>query len=713
MPKRLFEQMDNWAGGINTAANADALPPGVSPRGRNSALTAISINPPRALVSKRRGGSPALTTPLTDEPTIIGQFFFEKSDGNDYHVLVCGDGSLRKRLTDGSSAIIDAAAFTAGETNLPSFAVANDFLFITLGDEKKKFDGTTLSAFGLEALDAPTATATAGGAMATGDYDVLLTGYNEDSGHESPISTSVEVTLSGGNLSIDVDWTTPADSQITHVRVYIRQQSRGPNFYRVVAGATPAPDAGTGGFPIATLSTLLDISDTQLENFTELAPATGANVPPPDGAASPTWHRSRMFVHDGRNVYWSEIEKPESFNITNDYEPINPDDGDEIVALTSAHDVLMVFKRTGTFKIVGSDPNSWEIEEISPRVGAVNQQSIVTHGATYWWDRQQGPVAWAGEGKPVPIGVPLIGPTIDPELLNKERLQFIVAAVDDAPSRQRILWALPELGETRNTMILPFNVMLGVWESDGWDPFDVASMAVANDSVGTPWVFIGGYSGRLFQWEDATNDGVPEAAVNTGTVASATSTTITCLDEEGASPAWVVDELKELYAYAISSDGLDVQRRRITANTADTITVSPAWGSDPNDTFTFVVGGIDFQWDTPWMLGDAPFHKKRYEFLFIQASSPDSGVPVNIDVFFSYDLLNVARAVSYELLGAVVYDTAIYDRDRYASAVLDDDRIRMSKTGKAWRARIRNINPDQELTLLKVAMQSVLLTTKA
>jgi hypothetical protein len=714
MPRRLFEEMNNWAGGINTAANADALSVGVSPRGLNSALVQISPNPPRALAGKRKGALPALTTPLTSEPAIIGQFYFQKSDGNDYHILVCGDGSLRKRLSDGSHSIISGSAFTAGNSLLPSFAVANDLLFITNGTEKKKFDGTNLTPFGITAPSAaPVVTATgSGGTMAAATWDVLITYYNDNTGAESGISTSASATLTAGQ-KLSVDWSalTP-ESQVTHVMVYVRNQSVGPNYYRAIVGSTPA-SASNGGFPVATTSAIFDITPTQFENLRILAPEDTENAPPPTGAKSPTWHRARMFVHDGVNIYWSEIEEPENFDLTNRYEPINPDDGDTIVALFSAHDRLLIFKNYSTWALVGTDPSSWEVEMVSPSLGAVNQQCIVSAlGDTYWWDRQFGPVAYGGQGSPEPIGIPTIGPTINPELLATDQLGLIVATFDDNPSRQRVMWAIPEVGQTRNSMILPFNVLLRVWESDSWNPFDVASMVVAHDEDGTPWVFIGGFSGRLFQWWNATNDGVPEEAVHTGSITAATSTTITCVDEENASPAWVTDELKELYVYAISADGLDVQRKRILSNTANVITVS-SWGTTPNSTYTFVVGGIDFQWDTPWITGEAPFHKKRYEYLFMQLSSPDSGVPVTVDLFLNYDLLNAQRSQVVELLGTVVYDSAIYDQDRYVSAVLADERLRVSKTGKAWRARFRNIYPDQELTFLKVAMQSVLLNTKS
>jgi hypothetical protein len=709
--KRLFEEIRNWAGGVNTSAPADALGDTVSPLGRNSALTQISPMPPQANVSPRQGGSPALTSPLTSEPAVIGQYHFRKSDGNTYHILVCGDGSLRKRNDDSTSTVISASPFTAGDELLPGFAVANDLLFICNGTEAKKFDGTTLSAFGLAKPSAPTAVAAgSGGIMPAGTYDVLTTQYNSATGHESQISDSVEVTIAAGE-KIQVDWTDAVDAQVTHTRVYARQRARGANYYRVIAGATPAADATHGGYTSATNQTILDITETQWENFVTRPPVENENYPPPTGAKSPTWHRSRMFVHDGSTVYWSKIELPEAFDYENASEPVNPDDGEEIIGMISADDVLLILKDKSTWAVVGDDPSSWTLENISREIGGVNQQSMATlNNLTFWWDAAKGPIARAVGGQPEAIGVPLIGPTVDPTLLNPDKLHLIVIGVDNHPARQRVIYAVPEVNQTRNTLLLPFNTTLRVWESSGWNPFDVASMATVEDSSSIG-MYMGGYSGRLFHWWNAFNDGVAIGTTNSGTVTSSTATTLTCVNDAGASPGWTVNALKELYAYAISADG-EIQRRRIVSNTANVLTVLSDWTANPNDTYTWVVGGIDFQFDTPWIHGGAPFRKKRYEFLFLELSAASAGMEVDVDVFLDLDINTVRRTLSIALSSPALYDTAIYDTDRYASAGFSNTFHRMSRTGRAWRARVRSLLPETDYSLLKIAMQSILLSHK-
>jgi len=718
MPKRLYEKLDNWPLGVVTALTADQLPPGASPRGRNSAFS--NLAPGRALIGFRKGAEPALDAPLTDTPEVIAGFYLRRSDGTKYFLMVGDDGSLWKRNPiDGTTTLIDGSAFS--ESDRPGMAVANDYLFFLNGTDAdaKKFDGTDLTKFGIAAPSAaPTAAAASGGSnLEAGTYDVLLTYYNSASSTESPVSASTEVEVEAGEL-IEVSWDAPADEQVTHVRVYLRWREAGPNFYRLITGTDPSPHATYGGFPVATTACDIDIDPDVFGDLVLLSPAVNDNYPPPTGAKSPTWHRARMFVHDKNNIYYSQIEDAENFNYLDRYEPVNPADGDEIVYIHSASDVLLIFKKFRTYALVGDDPASWRIEEISPTIGTDSPQSVVTTpmGVTYWWDHTEGPVSWSQIGeKPMPIGTPLIGPTLEPSLLNQSRFDLVVAGVDAHPLRQRIIFSVPEFGSTRNNLLMPFNYRLGAWEAEYWNPFDVASMWTADDNDGQSWLWMGGYAGHVWQWWNGNNDGLPTDAVSAGSVASSTSTTVTVVDEEGESPEWTTNELKELYVYAINQAGDDIQRRRITANTGDTLTVATAWGANPNDTYTFMIGACQFEWDTPWMHGDLPFNYKRFEYFHIEVASNNSGVEVNVDLFFTYDLLNVIKDRSFTLVGSVLYDDdgSIYDVSRYASTVLDDKRFRVGTRGRAWRARVRSITPDTTLTLQKLQMQSVLQNTRS
>lgn len=708
MPRRAFDELSNWAQGVVTSASADQLPAGASPRGYNTFLTQLGEG--TALMGKRMGAVTLNATPLTGSPGIIGGFQFKKQDGSNQEVLVSDTGRFDKLNSDGTTTVINATGFTSG-VHYPIFSVANDLLFIVNDVDQKKYNGTTLSAFGIVRPGAPTASAVAGGAMVVGTYDLALSYYNSSTGNESSLSDFTTVSTSGANLKINVSWSTPADPQVTHVRVHIRFQAQGANTYQVVAGATPAPAAN--GFPVATTATALDVSLAQYSAFIILAPGTSENNPPPSGAQGPIWHQSRMFMFDSGNLYYSNIKNntafPEAFN-TNNVQPVNPNDGDTIVGLVSAFGRLFVFKRFSFYQLSGTDPNSWFVSLVSNDFGLSSMRSVVfAEGALYWWGGAKGLCAYDGSGQPVSLGKQFLSTAIAGDVLNHIGLTSVSAAVDQA--NQTLLFAVPEFGTTRNTRIIPFNYRLRRFASELWNPFDTYALWVAEDSTHLISIRMGGYAGQAFNWWVGANDGVPSGSSH-GTITSTTNTTLT---DSAATFLTTGGKLIERYVYAVSSDRRTVQRRRIIANTATVLTISAAWDTNPNSTYTYVVGGIDFQLDTPWMLSAAGFVKKRFEFLLSETSSLDAGAQLDVDLFVSMDDAVPKRTFSFPLVSSGAnYDaaTSLYDAVNYAGNSITYSKLRCATVGKAWRARFRNLQANTTVLISRVAMQSVPMSIK-
>lgn len=706
MASPLFDEIDNWANGVNTSAPADKLPPGASPRGRNTVLQQIGED--TALMGKRKGALALNSTPITGSPGLWG-FQFKKQSGTKYNLLVSTTGRLDQLNSDTTTTVINATAFTSGTSHIPIFAVANDLCFIVNDVDQKKFDGTNVTKFGITRPAAPTATAVAGGAMAAGVWDVALTYFNSATGHESSRSDFSSVTLAAGNLRINVSWLAPTDTQVTHVRVYARQQTAGQNAYRAVAGATPAADATYGGYVPATLATQLDISATQYSAFTLLAPSDVENNPPASGLKAPVWHYSRMFLFDSGNLYYSKIRDnvpfPEAFDPGN-YEPVNPNDGDTIVGGASFGGKLYIFKKQSIYRLVGPDPNSWQVELVTADYGCSSIKSVCfADGVMYWWAGALGMAAMAIDGAPVSLGKTYLG-SLTNTVLNETGFSIVAGAVD--VQNQTVLMAVPEFGSTRNTLIVPFSYRAKRFHAEWWNPFDVQSLWPVETSTGLLQLFMGGYSGQTFQWWAAGNDGIPGSTTTHGpALASTLSSTATTLTDSAAAFATTGGGLIERYVYAISQDRQTIQRRRITSNTATALTITPAWDNNPNTTYTYVVGGIDFQLDTPWMFAPTQFFKKRYEFLFLMAESIDIGTTVDVDLFVSNSLTapKKTRTVSIGGTGGV-YDaaTSLYDTTKYAGAAVTFAKKRAGFVGRTWRARIRNCQADQDVLIYKVAM---------
>src|SRR5581483_5504723 len=146
MPRRLFDEVNNWSDGVNTSAPADEIPPTASPRARNTYF--VSLAEGVAKIGKRLGALTLNSTPVTGSPGIIGGFQFKKKNGTKQTLLVSDTGRLDQLNADNSLTGINATAFTSG-LHYPLFAVANDLCFIVNDVDQKKTDGTNVYKFGI------------------------------------------------------------------------------------------------------------------------------------------------------------------------------------------------------------------------------------------------------------------------------------------------------------------------------------------------------------------------------------------------------------------------------------------------------------------------------------------------------------------------------------------------------------------------------------
>jgi hypothetical protein len=159
----------------------------------------------KPLATKRKGVSLINATPITGASPIIGQFhYYNTSTGTNYHALVSRNGRLDTRALD-NTITNRSTALTAGDY-YPDFSIANNLLFIVNSQDRLKFDGTSVTIFG---ITRPTVGSMAGAAGAAGlhngTYDLRVTYYNSATGNESSASDTATATVTVANQAID--WT--------------------------------------------------------------------------------------------------------------------------------------------------------------------------------------------------------------------------------------------------------------------------------------------------------------------------------------------------------------------------------------------------------------------------------------------------------------------------------------------------------------------------
>ncbi len=695
-PTQVVEVLENWSDGVNTTLDADDLPPTASPRGFNSIL--VSVGAGTASVAKRQGMSTMNATPITASPAVIGQYVFKKLSSGTltaYHLLVSNARRFDLLAADGTLSEIGATTFTTGDL-YPAFETMSNLVFIVNGTDAVKYNGTAAQTFGITRPTVGTLSASAGAAgLHNGVYELRVSYANTTSGHESSISDTATATVQVTNSALS--WANipiSGDTQVNCRYLYIRNTDTMAHFYR--AGTVSNNTATTA------TTTVLDA------NLIIVAPDTAENDPPLSTLISLSKHASRLFGTDGTKLYYSNSAKPEGWDPDN-YEEVNPTDGQKLVALHSAHEMLIIFKTDSIYVLDGTNPQSWEIRQVDPTVGCKAPRSIRTvEGITYWWS-ETGPMMWDGANRPIPIGDLFIRTTINATNLNYAQFALVVAEVDY--NNQTVIFAVPGASATRNTILLPWNYRLGKWEATKWDPMDVCSMTSVEDAAGKPWVMMGGYAGQVFKWWNATNDGVISGTTTGTFVASAAShSTIT---DNTASFLNTGGKLIERKVTVLTAAGQPVTTTRpyITTNNGTVLTLSAAiTGLTTNATYTYIVGGPDFQWDTGWSVLGLPFHRKRFHYLYSQLEAATAAVYV--DLAFNYDTgAGQTKSLSFTAPsadpGVVLWDSASHGTSTNVNA-----RTRIGRTGTAWKVRYRQHSPGVDVVLLKTGVSAEVMTDK-
>ena len=694
------ELIDNWGEGVVTSPKGDMAPTGAYIKGKNCALDFILGG--RAIVRKRDGILTLNATAITGSSAVVGIYEFKRRSGASFtsSVLVVSDSGRFDKIDpdQGTLTNIGASTFTSSSTlaNLPSFATGNNLCFIVNGTDAKKYDGTTVYGIGITApSSAPTLADSGTAGVPDGTYEAYVTYYNSSTGQESSAgTTSSTLTLTTNKIDFSAI-PVSAEAQVDTRRIYLRNTGTMSNFYLAV----------TISDNVTTTSSAYNGADSAL---VDIGPDTEENNPPVSGVKFAVYHKSRLFLADNTKFYYSKIDMTESFD-PDAYEEPNPSDGQAITGIFSIFDLLIIFKTNSTYVLVGDDPDTWAIRPIENTIGCVTARSVIlTEGRLFWYS-EQGPVMWSGGvDKPTLLAPPLISETLDPTLISRDNtyLSKVAAARDVVAAR--ILWSVPQFNQTRNTVILPFNTDVNRWESDGWDPMDVASMATVDNSAGQPLVIYGNYAGQLFSLTGVSNDGVRAGTTVTGTFV-ASGTTVTTVTDLAATFDTTGAGLVERKVTITDSTGALVDetivRPRISSNTATSFTMNTAVsGLTDAATYTYHIGGPAMDLQTRWLVHGDSFTKKRYRHLLTQLEVLSGATSdILLSVYVSYDQTSLSLTVD-STITAALWDDALWDVALWGGASSIQRRVRIGRTGTAVLVRYRHYAANAAISVLKVGV---------
>lgn len=291
-------------------------------------------------------------------------------------------------------------------------------------------------------------------------------------------------------------------------------------------------------------------------------------------------------------IYYSEAGNPNAWPEWNVI--ALPDDGDKIVGLFTSGSYLYAVERRHVYKLVFSGvPSKGGASYLAARRGSISQRVIVQAEDRIFMLDEQGIHSYDGD---------------QADSHTSAMIQTIFRPDDTAPlsvdwsadtslwhgfydpARETIRWFVNFVGVTGLTTAICYQHRISRWWIEEY-PSEITSSATA--TIGYRRALVGGEARKILaMWEGAL-DYSPASGTLTGTVQSATSTSLT--DSTATFPSAI-----ECVPVSIVSGTGRGQQRIISSGTATSLVVTQVWDTIPDATSVYQIGGIPFSWRSGW-----------------------------------------------------------------------------------------------------------------
>jgi len=215
-------------------------------------------------------------------------------------------------------------------------------------------------------------------------------------------------------------------------------------------------------------------ADTPVK-ITPGSPGTAAAVTDgnfPVGSFS-AWFHNFHFVSgvsaNPNRLYWSDLEDSDDFTngVTGSVD-VNPDDGDQITALATLKDELIIFKRNRIWSLTGFGTSAFTISDVNERVtgfGTPSHRSIINVGNDLYYLSHTGGIPEFRSLQRTRFGVLVEGGIISDDItgtmkgLNEGRLNQVAGTFDG----RRAYWSYPLSGSTTNNQVSVLDTITKGW----------------------------------------------------------------------------------------------------------------------------------------------------------------------------------------------------------------------------------------------------------
>lgn len=302
--------------------------------------------------------------------------------------------------------------FTSSSAAPFDFVVGNNVVYFGNGTDMQKYDGTTVTKWGIaKPAAAPTASSAGAGSISAfaGGFSYKYAFGNSNTGHIGQISDPSTYTGNFTSLNYTITGSNTSDSQVNQIHVY-RTGDGGATWYEL----PNSPIAYSSGW------SLTDSAVNTALNTANQASLPGQNAPP-TASRSCVFYQGRVWTAIGDTVYYSVFE--ETINgIQAESFPINATGnignlytfGQEVTALAvvgsgTPYSALLVYGRSTISMITGNSLATFARNTFGTRMGVDNQANVAGGGTSMlaWLDTTN--TAWVTDGYQTlqEIGLPI------------------------------------------------------------------------------------------------------------------------------------------------------------------------------------------------------------------------------------------------------------------------------------------------------------------
>lgn len=338
----------------------------------------------RGWLERRPGFSTYTADDFGSASTITRWFTWQRWDGSFYVMIsVVNPGATTSKVykqrvgTDATFQLIHTDS-TSSESF--DYVEANNFVFFGNGTDMKKYDGTTVTNWGINPQPASVATiSNVGAGNVPGTighkyiyaYGVSATGYISDVSDPSASTntTSRQWTVTGARCT---------DTQCDKVHIY-RTEDGGSVYLELSNSPINNPGAGTWSI------TDNDADASLQQSFPAPFPGVNDKPPPINGFR---FFAGRIWGFKGDTVYFSTFEEnttsvpEECFGqaLTN-----SRSFGAQVLGLAKTPDFLLVFTTRGIYRIGGDSLNTFTYSQLSANLGVRNRAAIAEYDDKVCW----------------------------------------------------------------------------------------------------------------------------------------------------------------------------------------------------------------------------------------------------------------------------------------------------------------------------------------